>query len=246
MREGEDIKPWDPEPYILRRPGVEARMVDEVARMGHLLQMLYRSEHCEQMRGEELLLMVKEIETTTTLLASIQSSCGESCPAFINEYKQALVDPTLTLERLEELEFEALGALVRHRTRTQLSTRVLSSLVRTRPLPACRTLLPRGGTPPSPPHQKEQQRMRRYGPHELRPPRPMRFNTSFEYFLMLRRTRTHVRTREATRALIDPRVCLPCAAARARCRLRRRTRRHRAARARRLAQPRAALPLPRG
>ena len=53
MLEGEDIKPWDPEPFILRRPGVEARMADEVARMGHLLQLLYRSEKVESTLGDK-------------------------------------------------------------------------------------------------------------------------------------------------------------------------------------------------
>ena len=112
MLEGEDIKPWDPEPFILRRPGVEARMMNEVVRMGHLLQLLYRSTHVAAQRGDTLLLQVKEVETTTTLLSSIRSSCAESCPEVLLEYDQAMLDPALSLERLERLEFEALSALL--------------------------------------------------------------------------------------------------------------------------------------
>ena len=108
MLEGEDIKPWDPEPYILRRPGVEARMVVEISRLGHLVQLLYCSEHCEQMRGDMLLLQVKEVETTTTLLASIQSSF----PQTVEEYQTLLLAPELTLSGLEHLEFDALGVLL--------------------------------------------------------------------------------------------------------------------------------------
>ena len=108
MLEGEDIKPWDPEPYILRRPGVEERMVVEISRLGHLVQLLYCSEHCEQMRGDMLLLQVKEVETTTTLLASIQSSF----PQTVEEYQSLLLAPELTLAGLEHLEFDALGTLL--------------------------------------------------------------------------------------------------------------------------------------
>jgi len=112
MLEGEDIKPWDPEPFILRRPGVEARMADEVARMGHLLQLLYRSEKVESTLGDKLLLQVKEVETTTTLLSSIRSSCAESCPLVLQEYDELMLSEALTLDRLERLEFDALGALL--------------------------------------------------------------------------------------------------------------------------------------
>ena len=108
MLEGEEIKPWDPEPFILRRPGVEARMVDELMRMGHLLQLLYRSEHVAAHRGDALLLEVKEVETTATLLASIRAECAESCPMVVGEYDELMRSPALTLERLERLEFEAL------------------------------------------------------------------------------------------------------------------------------------------
>ena len=138
---GEEIKPWDPEPYILRRPGVEARMVEQVARMracagagacacacasacaclclcmcirltracaramveqvarmGHLIQLLCLSEHTQSLRGDELLLQVKEVETTTTLLASIRSSCADSCPEVLAAYDEAMASTDLTLQ----------------------------------------------------------------------------------------------------------------------------------------------------
>jgi len=112
MVEGEEIKPWDPEPFILRRPGVEMRMAVEVARMGHLIQLLYRSEHIEASRGDKLLLQVKEVETTTTLLSSIRLSCTESCAEVLHEYDELMSSTSLTLDRLELLEFDALGALL--------------------------------------------------------------------------------------------------------------------------------------
>lgn len=112
MLEGEDIKPWDPEPFILRREGVEQRLVSEIARLGHLLQLLYQSEHVQESRGSELLLQVKEVETTTTLLSSIKSSCADACPEVLMEYDELMGSTFLTLSRLETLEFDALGALL--------------------------------------------------------------------------------------------------------------------------------------
>jgi len=112
MLEGEVFKAWDPEPYVLRRSGVEGRLVEEIGKMGHLLQLLYSSENREKLRGEELLLQVKEVETTCSLLASIRSSCADACPAVLEEYDRLMVSPTLSLQRLEELEFEALAGLL--------------------------------------------------------------------------------------------------------------------------------------
>ena len=112
MQEGEVIQPWNPEPYILKRPGVEARMIEEIQKQGQLLELLYCSEHYEKSRGSELLLQVKEVETTTTLLSSIQSSCAESCPEVIEDYNSVMRSPELTLQELERLEFDALGALL--------------------------------------------------------------------------------------------------------------------------------------
>ena len=87
-------------------------MIQMLATLGHLLQLLYQSEHVVKVRGDSLLLQVKEVLTTTTLLASIQSSCAESCPAVLDEYEELMASPSLTLARLERLEFEALGALL--------------------------------------------------------------------------------------------------------------------------------------
>ena len=55
-------------------------MLAEFGRLGVLLELLYRSEHTQNNRGATLLLQVKEVETTTTLLSSIRSSCAEACP----------------------------------------------------------------------------------------------------------------------------------------------------------------------
>jgi len=117
MLNGVEIKPWDPEPYILRRPGVEPRMVDMLARLGHLLQLLYCEEHFNvgpegALRGDRLLLQVKEVETATTLLANVQASCAESCPTVVEQYEELLLAPELTLGRLEQLEYDALAALL--------------------------------------------------------------------------------------------------------------------------------------
>ena len=76
------------------------------------MELLYCSEHYEKSRGSELLLQVKEVETTTTLLSSIQSSCAESCPEVIEDYNSVMRSPELTLQELERLEFDALGALL--------------------------------------------------------------------------------------------------------------------------------------
>lgn len=47
MRMREKFVPYDPEPYVLRRDGVEDRMVAELANAGHLLQLLATSRQSE-------------------------------------------------------------------------------------------------------------------------------------------------------------------------------------------------------
>lgn len=108
MLSGEEIKPWAPEPFILRRKGAEERMMRELAKLGHLVQILCRSECL----SSALLLQVKEITTTTTLLASIKATCAESCPLVLADYEVLMKSPELTIGGLEDLEFEALGALL--------------------------------------------------------------------------------------------------------------------------------------
>ena len=60
--------------------------------MGHLLQLLTRchsrSNPSARALSAELLLEVKEVETTTTLLASIKSGCDDECPIVIDEYEE--------------------------------------------------------------------------------------------------------------------------------------------------------------
>ena len=41
--------------------------------------------------SRRLLLQVKEVETTTTLLSSIRSSCAESCPLVLQEYDELML-----------------------------------------------------------------------------------------------------------------------------------------------------------
>ena len=70
----------------------------------------------EYAAGGELLLEVKECVTTTTLLASIRTSCQEAPPAsmvsVLRDMGEVMVSSSLTHERLEQLEFDALGALL--------------------------------------------------------------------------------------------------------------------------------------
>jgi len=54
---------------------------------------------------------VKQIETTATLLASIRQSCADACPLVLDEYDALLRSSALCLNRLERVEFDALGAL---------------------------------------------------------------------------------------------------------------------------------------
>ena len=90
MLDGVSLPPWDPEPYVLRLPGVEERMVAEVGKMGHVLQLLYRSEHREQARGaarsSSLLLVVLVALLPTLLLFLAWQARGEQ---LILQVKQA-------------------------------------------------------------------------------------------------------------------------------------------------------------
>lgn len=114
MLAGEEVPRWAPEPYILRRDGVEERMLDEFSSIGHLLALL--ASEATTLTGDQLLLTVKQVETTCTLLASIRSTCEELCPIelleAIGEYEACMQDISLTLPQLEALEYDALGALL--------------------------------------------------------------------------------------------------------------------------------------
>jgi len=116
MLRGETVAAYAPEPYILRRAGVEERMIDELSRAGHLLQLLARTRSQSNPSAPaptaELILEVKEVAMTTTLLASIKAACEDECPIVLDEYEEALAHQGFTLEDLERIEFEALGALL--------------------------------------------------------------------------------------------------------------------------------------
>jgi len=62
--------------------------------------------------GDRVLLQVKQIETTATLMASIRSACAESCPVVLSQYDALLRSPQLSLSTLERVEFDALGAML--------------------------------------------------------------------------------------------------------------------------------------
>ncbi len=137
----EKIAAWEVEPFLLRRAGVLPKMVEELERIGHLLQLLSRSTRRplpseaagaaagagakaeggastsgssgpSGSSGEALLLRVKSVESTTTLLSSIRASCADSCPEVLYQYEELMRSPHLSLPRLEQLEFRALGALL--------------------------------------------------------------------------------------------------------------------------------------
>uniref|UniRef100_A0A7S4EV14 Uncharacterized protein n=2 Tax=Chrysotila carterae TaxID=13221 RepID=A0A7S4EV14_CHRCT len=113
---GEKVNRWEAEPFMARRPAVEEKLVGEIASIGHLLQLLARCESRTKpgalALGSDLLLQAKKIEATSSLLSTIRSSCADACPTVVFEYEDGLSVPGLTLERLEEMEFEALGALL--------------------------------------------------------------------------------------------------------------------------------------
>lgn len=54
----------------------------------------------------------RQVETTSTLFATIRDSCADACPVVLAEYEDALSSPSLTLAKLEQMEFEALGSLL--------------------------------------------------------------------------------------------------------------------------------------
>ena len=117
MLAGVKIQPWAPEPYILRRAGVEDRLAREMSNTGHLLQLLSRrrsrANPAALARSEELLLEVKEVEMCSTLLASIRSSCADSvCPIVLGDYEAGLASPDLSFEDLDAFEYEALASLL--------------------------------------------------------------------------------------------------------------------------------------
>ena len=121
MMDGENIPAWAPEPFILRRAGVPSRLSQELSNMGHLLDLCAmcgetdEEGHCiptPEDVGVGMLLQVKQIETTATLLASIRSSCADACPVVLEEYDTLLRSTELNRRRLERIEFDALGALL--------------------------------------------------------------------------------------------------------------------------------------
>ena len=120
MLQGQPEAPkWAPEPYALRRgAGFEDRMLEEMAAFGHQLALLaeFVPSCGADKTGEELLTTVKQVQTTSTLLGSIRATCAESCDVelqlVLGDYARLMRSPELTLWRLEELEYDALGALL--------------------------------------------------------------------------------------------------------------------------------------
>ena len=120
MLQGQPEAPkWAPEPYALRRAAdFEERLIEELAAFGHQLALLAQFvPSCgADKTGEELLTTVKQVQTTTQLLGSIRATCAESCDvelqAVLGDYARLMRSTELTLARLEELEYDALGALL--------------------------------------------------------------------------------------------------------------------------------------
>ena len=139
MRAERSFPRWAPEPYLLRVPGVEARMVDELSRIGHLVDILATASAPAPttapapstsasaagagapLRGAGLLRAVRETETTVTLLSSMRSSCegrelerpGEGTPRVVERYTRLVSTPGgLGLYGLQALQYEALAELL--------------------------------------------------------------------------------------------------------------------------------------
>ena len=130
MSIGLNFPRWAPEPYLLRVPGVEARMVSELTRLGHLLDLLARAPSLEKpdapLDGMELLRVVREVETTVTLLSTIRTSCeerqaaaagssdaaSEDVPRVVERYTKLIASPTLEIRDLQTLQYEALAELL--------------------------------------------------------------------------------------------------------------------------------------
>ena len=58
MLRGEKVAKWAPEPYMLRRGGIEGRMLRELSSSGHLLQLLTR---CKSRSNGESLALSEEL-----------------------------------------------------------------------------------------------------------------------------------------------------------------------------------------
>ena len=137
MGAGLRIPRWAPEPYLLRVPGVEARMVAELRKLGHLLHALARAPAAGGvgglLEGAELLRAVREVETTATLLSTIgrarevrgeveeeEEVCGGVAaaaplpppPRVVARYAQLVASPGLELIGLRSLLHEALAELL--------------------------------------------------------------------------------------------------------------------------------------
>ena len=141
MGAGLRIPRWAPEPYLLRVPGVEARMVAELRTLGRLLLVLARAPAAGGggvlLEGAALLRAVREVETTATLLSTIgraREVRGEVAeedevrgevrgevaaaaplpppPRVVARYAQLVASPGLELIELQSLQHEALAELL--------------------------------------------------------------------------------------------------------------------------------------
>ena len=129
MRINQAAPRWAPEPFLLRLPGVEGRMVTKLARLGHLLELLASSPSaCDAhgpldpnmatdapLDGVELLRVVREVETTVLLLNTIRTSCegrGEGVPRVVEQYMRLITLPSLQLSDMEALQYRALAEML--------------------------------------------------------------------------------------------------------------------------------------
>lgn len=104
---------WDPQPYTLLEPGAEARGVSQLAQLGHLLELLATESLTAS--PDDMLLRIKQVETTVTLLNTMRDSCsgfGAACPLVVNDYEKMMTSSSLSLDQLESLELDALSELL--------------------------------------------------------------------------------------------------------------------------------------
>eukprot|EP00966_Prymnesium_polylepis_P003095 70966-Prymnesium_polylepis.1 len=113
MRVNQSFPRWAPEPFLLRLPGVEARMIAKLAKVGHLLELLSCSPSSfagdtadAPLDGAELLRVVREVETTVLLLNTLRTACegrGERVPQVVERYTRLIAWPGLQLRDMQTL-----------------------------------------------------------------------------------------------------------------------------------------------
>jgi len=123
MGAGQSFPPWAPEPFLLRLPGVEDRMVAELTKLGHILDLIARSPSAEDadvpFDGPELLRVVREMETLLRLLSTISFSAHDGRPEgegasllVVERYRSLIASRHLKLAELQAMLHEALAELL--------------------------------------------------------------------------------------------------------------------------------------